>query len=232
MKWDKKVQQQISWNGEISNQAAKMVVAKKIAAKVKSGQVIGFGSGSTAFLAIQEIGRRKKLEKLDFLAIPTSHEIELLCQNLGISTTTLNRNRPDWGFDGADEVSPENWLIKGRGGAMFREKMLIQTSPKTFILVDDSKFVKHLGEKFPIPVECVPETLNLVREKLQQFGATGVELRLAKGKDGPIITEHGNFILDVRFTRITADLEKKLKSITGVMETGLFIGYPLEIVKQ
>ena len=232
MEWTAKSRSQIEWNGEISNREAKEAIALKIAEKVKDGDVIGIGSGSTSFLATHAIAKKIKAESLNILAIPTSYEIELLCQNLGIPLTTLNHQKPDWGYDGADEVSPQNWLIKGRGGALFREKLLVVCSKITYILVDDSKFVKQIGDKFPIPVECVPESLNLVKEHLYELGALSIDLRLAKGKDGPIITESGNLILDVKFANVTADLEEKLKLIPGVLETGLFIGYNVEIISN
>jgi len=231
MEWNQKALQKIGWNGEITNREQKELIVKKIVDKVKSGDVIGFGSGSTSFLATHAIAKKIKEENLNILAIPTSYEVELLCQSLGIPTTTLNKNKPNWGFDGADEVSPQNWLIKGRGGALFREKLLIASSEITYILVDETKYVSNICDKFPIPVECTPEALHFVRERLLDLGASEVELRLAKGKDGPIITEYGNLILDVKFSNVNDNLEKILKSIPGVLETGLFIGYNIEVIK-
>ena len=106
---------------------------------------------------------------------------------------------------------------------MFREKLNIITSPKTYILVDKSKIVEKLGEKFPIPVEVNPIALNYVKEELYKLGANAMNLRLALKKDGPVITEDGNFIIDVKFNDISEDLERRIKSITGVIENGLFI---------
>ena len=114
---------------------------------------------------------------------------------------------------------------------MFNEKLNIATSNKTYILIDESKIVEKLGEKFPVPVECSPKAINFVKEQLYKLGATNVELRLALKKDGPVITENGNFILDTKFKGINEDLESKIKSITGVIESGLFIGYNFEIIK-
>lgn len=232
MDWENKVLQEVKWNGEISNREEKEKIALKLAEKVKNGDVIGFGSGSTSFLAVHAIAQKIKKENLNIVAIPTSKEIEMLCNSLDIKVESLNKKKPDWSFDGADEVSPENWLIKGRGGAMFREKIIMSCAKETYILVDDSKFVNKICEKFPIPVECLPDALFLVKEKLFELGADTIELRLAKGKDGPIITENGNYILDVIFTNVTEGLEKKLKSIVGVIETGLFMGYNITIMKS
>ena len=140
--------------------------------------------------------------------------------------------KPDWSYDGADEVTKDQqWLVKGRGGAMYKEKLNIASSPITYILVDDSKMVEHICDKFPIPIEVTPEAINYVRQVLLQMGAEAVTLRLAKGKDGPVMTESSNVILDVVFRHIDETYETKLKSIVGVVETGLFIGYPIVIEK-
>lgn len=113
---------------------------------------------------------------------------------------------------------------------MFNEKLNIKTAAKTYILVDKSKLVNKLGANFPIPVECTPKAINLVKEELYKLGASSIELRLALKKDGPVITENGNIILDAKFENIDETLERRLKNITGVIETGLFIGYNVEII--
>lgn len=229
MNWEENIKQKSLWNGEISNLEEKEKIAEKLAKKVKDGDVIGVGSGSTSFVATKAIAKKIKEEKLNITAIPTSYEVKLLCENLGIPTTTLMVKKPDWSYDGADEVAPNNWLVKGRGGAMYKEKLNIASSPITYILVDDSKMVEHICDKFPIPIEVAPEAVNFVRQALIQMGAEKVTLRLAKGKDGPVITESNNIILDAIFKNVTKNLEKDLKSIVGVVETGLFIGYSVVI---
>lgn len=231
MDWNKKTVQEISWNGEISNYEEKLRIANKIAKRVKDGDVIGIGSGSTSFVATTEIAKRMKAENLNIIGIPTSYEINMLCNQLGIPTTNLMSKKPDWSFDGADEVNDKNWLVKGRGGAMYREKLNIASSEVSYILVDNSKFVDNICDKFPIPVETVPEAINYVRDELFKMGAEDVVLRLAKGKDGPVITEHGNVILDVTFRNVDETLERRLKAVVGVVETGLFIGYNVIIEK-
>ncbi|MFC5403372.1 ribose 5-phosphate isomerase A [Cohnella soli] len=230
MIWDNKIATTLQWSSEISNREQKEKVADKIAERVRSGDVIGVGSGSTSYLALLAISRKVKEQKLDVLAIPTSHEVSLACSIVGLKTTTLQNARPDWAFDGADEVDPQKGLIKGRGGAMFAEKLVIKSSPENYILVDSSKFVSYLGEKFAVPVEVDPRAINLVENELLKLGAREIDLRLAKGKDGPIITEAGNLIVDVRFNKITSDFEKEIKAIPGVIESGLFIGYEVEIL--
>jgi len=230
MKWQNKLATTLQWSSEISNKEEKEQVAQKVAERVTDGDVIGVGSGSTSFLALQAIGEKVKEENLNVLAIPTSHEVSITCSILGIETTTLLNAKPDWAFDGADEVDPKKNLIKGRGGAMFREKIVMKSSPENYILADPSKFVTILGEKFAVPVEVDPRAINLAEQELNKLGATDVTLRLAVSKDGPVITESGNVILDVRFKQISTSMEKDIKAIPGVVESGLFIDYPVEIL--
>jgi ribose 5-phosphate isomerase A len=176
------------------------------------------------------IAEKVKKENLNVRIIPSSLEITMTCSNLGMPVTSLLEDRPDWAFDGADEVDPNRSLIKGRGGALFKEKLLIRSSLKNYILVDESKLVENLGSKFPVPIEVFPGALVYVESALRDLGITDIILRAAKGKDGPIITENGNFLLDARFDHIPSDTEQKIKSITGVIESGLFIGYDVEVL--
>lgn len=230
MEWNNSLITALSWSGEITNRAAKERVATDIAAKVKEGDVLGAGSGSTVYLALFTIARRIRKENLHVEVIPASMEISMACLQLGIPQTTLWDKRPDWTFDGADEVDPAHNLIKGRGGAMFKEKLLIKNSAKAYIIVDESKLVDCLGTKFPVPVEVFPGALTCVEEGLKRLGATEILLRPAKGKDGPVVTENGNLILDTRFRSIGPSLEQEIKGITGVIDSGLFIGYDVEVI--
>lgn len=229
MDWKKETITKIDFDA-IKNREEKEKIAKKVAEKVKNGQVIGFGSGSTSYLATLEIAKKMEQEKLNIIAIPTSIEIKLLCASLNIPTASLIEKKPDWSFDGADEVDNNNWMIKGRGGAMFREKLNIVNSPITYILIDESKKVDKLGSKFKVPVECYSEAINYIKEELVKLGGKEIELRKAVGKDGPIITENNNVILDVKFEEITQELEKKIKAISGVIESGLCIDYNIEVI--
>jgi len=231
MNWENSILDNFKWGTEIKNKAEKEIVAQKIAAYVENGQTIGVGSGSTVFVSLTHIAQKIKTNKLDVKVIPTSFEIEMACASLGLKMTTLKQDRPDWYFDGADEVDPQNNLIKGRGGAMFREKLMLVSSLKNYIIVDKTKLVQKLGTHFPVPVEIYPEALNYVRNRLIALGATEIDLRMAQKKDGPVITETGNFILDVRFHEIGDSIEKELKNITGIIETGLFQGYDLNIIE-
>jgi len=230
MIWDKKFRDGMKWCGEITNLEQKQIIANRIAEMACDGDVIGFGSGSTSFLIANEIGRRIRDEGLRVSAIPTSPEIEMACFDLGIQVESINNVRPDWCFDGADEVDSEGNLIKGRGGCMFMEKLLMRCSPKTYIAVDQTKLVDNLGTNFAIPIEIHPKSLMAVKEQLSDLGASEITLRLAKAKDGPVITESANYILDVRFAQVYNGLEQDIKLITGVIESGLFMGYPIEVI--
>lgn len=221
----------LEWGKDISNREEKEKVAVKIASMVKDGDIIGVGSGSTAYLTLLKIAERIQTESLHIRAIPTSLEIKMTCARLGIPQTSLFEYKPDWTFDGADEIDMNHNMIKGRGGAMFKEKLLINSSPRTYIIADSSKMVTKLGTRFPIPIEIFPEALTHVAQALESFTPKEIKLRMAQGKDGPVITENGNLILDVWFDNIPDNLENAIKSITGVIESGLFMHYEIELIK-
>ena len=232
MDWNRELMEKPSWKEEIKNREQKEAIARKIAKRVQNGDVIGFGSGSTSYLTVIEIAKKCEEANIKITAIPTSKEIEMLCSYLNIPTASIMEKKPDWCFDGADEVDHDNWMIKGRGAAMFKEKLNIKTSAKTYILIDDSKVVNTLGTSFPVPVEIYPNAAFYVKEELYKLGANRQNVRQALKKDGPVITENGNIIIDVYFDNITPDLERRIKEITGVVESGLFIGYNVKIVKD
>ena len=166
MDWKNHLIKHLQWSDSIINREAKEHVAREIAATAKDGDVIGAGSGSTVYLTLFELSRRIREEHLHIEVIPASQEISMTCIQLGIPQTTLWNKRPNWTFDGADEVDPQQNLIKGRGGAMFKEKLLIRSSRKTFIIIDPSKRVNQLGSKFPIPVEVFPDSLRPIKNNL------------------------------------------------------------------
>ena len=230
MDWEKTIIDSLEWGKEISNREEKQKVPDKIASMVKDGDIIGVGSGSTAYLALLKIADRIRTEQLHIHAIPTSQEIKMACAKLGIPLTSLLEHKPNWTFDGADEIDPNHNMIKGRGGAMFKEKLLISSSPQTFIIADPSKMVSKLGSRFPVPVEIFPDALIHADQALRSLSPVDIKLRMAQGKDGPIITENGNLILDVWFNNIPDNLENAIKSITGVIESGLFMHYEVKII--
>lgn len=230
MNWDKELLEEIRIDS-IEHLEEKKKVAEKIAEKVKDNQVIGFGSGSTSYLATIAIADKIKKENLQIIAIPTSFEIKMLCAYLEIPTANLSEKKPDWSFDGADEVDSNNWLIKGKGGAMFKEKLNIVSSPITYILIDESKKVNKLGEKCKVPVECFPGAEKLVIKELISLGAYDITKREDRSTKEALITESGNIILDAKFDNIEENLEKQIKLISGVIESGLFIGYNTMILE-
>ncbi len=230
MEWGKTILSSLEWGKSISNREEKERVAKVISSMVNDGDIIGAGSGSTAYLALTKIAERVKNEQLRIRAIPTSQEIRMTCTRLGIPVTSLWEHKPDWTFDGADEIDTEHNMIKGRGGAMFKEKLLISSSPRTYIIADPSKMVTKLGTRFPVPIEIYPEALTYVEEVLRAYNPKEIKLRMAEGKDGPVITENGNLILDAWFDDIPDNLERSIKSITGVIESGLFMHYNVQII--
>lgn len=230
MEWKNRLIKELQWSNKINNKASKELVAQEIAGLAKDGDVIGAGSGSTVYLTLFALAQRVQKESLHIEIIPASAEISMTCTRLGLPQTTLWNKHPDWTFDGADEVDPQNNLIKGRGGAMFKEKLLIKSSGKNYIIVDESKIVSQLGSRHPIPVEVFPHALTYVENEIRLLGVSEISLRFAEGKDGPVFTENGNFILDIHFENITPDLEQKLKAITGVIESGLFIGYDITVL--
>ena len=216
----------------VSNRSEKELIAKKIVGLASDGQVIGFGSGTTSMVCALEFGAAVKAG-LIIDAVVTSFELEWLCNSININVVSSEdlTNQIDWCFDGADEVDPMGNLLKGRGGAMHRERQVFDLAKKRYVVADSSKDVKVLGEKFAAPIEVVPNKLVDVHTQLNDMNFDSVTIRLAGAgsKDGPVITESGNVIVDViRREGIDAGLSEEISSIDGVFDTGLFMGYEFE----
>jgi len=223
--WDKSKLRAKRKGAEWIEQAKKNAVLEAVK-HVKDGFVVGLGSGSTAAYAIQEIGRLIRQKDWMIRGVPTSHQAFLLAANCGISITTLNEHpRLDLTVDGVDQVDPDLNMIKGMGGALTREKIVASASKQNIIVADETKLTKKLGTNQPVPIEVLPFATALVESKIKKMKGKPV-LREGKGKVGPVVTDNGNFIVDVDFGPIDAPdvLNAKLKSIPGVVETGLFIG--------
>jgi len=189
---------------------------------------IGLGSGSTALAAVLRISERVKEGSLsNIILVPTSFQVEAECMRLGLHLHSLNdpviEGKLDITIDGADEVDPQWLLIKGGGGALLLEKIVAYASLRYAIMIDQLKLVKYLGEKLPLPVEIVPEALTTAAKRLQLLGAK-TDLRIAKAKAGPVITDHGNFILDANFKQQydPIKMDQDIMMIPGVMANGIF----------
>ncbi|MEM1539557.1 MAG: ribose 5-phosphate isomerase A [Candidatus Bathyarchaeia archaeon] len=206
---------------------AKRNAALEAVKHVKDGFVIGLGSGSTVAYAAEEIGKKIRLEGLNVKVVPTSYQAFLLAVKHGIPTTTLDENPEiDITIDGADQIDEELNLIKGMGGALTREKIVAYASKSLIIIADERKKAKVLGENGqPVPVEVLPFATHVVMLKIGELGGKP-QIREGVGKVGPVITDNGNFIIDVNFgpIRNPAELERRLKTIPGIVETGLFLG--------
>jgi ribose 5-phosphate isomerase A len=195
---------------------------------VKSGMKLGLGTGSTAIHAVRRVGELLSQGALrDICVFATSFQTEIECENLSIPFFTLNSRELSAGLDltidGADEVDPQNRLIKGGGGAHLIEKIAAYASAQYAITVDESKLTERLGVGFPVPVEVVPEARVRAAKALEELGAN-VFLREAVRKAGPVITEHGNLILDIRFNSPVDPslMETEINNIPGVVENGFF----------
>ena len=223
--------QEFDWKNNVDNKEEKIKLAERMAKRVKNGDIIGFGSGTTSYLTILEIAKKIKAENLKIKAIPTSTIIENLCKELKIETVSINEAKPMWCFDGADEIDTHNWLIKGMGAALYKEKMNMKNSDENYILVDNSKFVERLGENHPVPIECEIDKIEQVKKEVKKMGATKLEIRKSNTNEGYLITDNGNYLLLAWFDKIKQDFEEKLAHIDGVVESGLFIGYNIIVIK-
>lgn len=211
----------------------KQQVAKVAADRVQSGSIVGLGTGSTTAFMIQFLGDRLKSGDLkDIKGIPTSFQSSVLAKEYGIPLTTLDEaDRIDIAIDGADEVDPQKNLIKGGGAAHTREKIVDALAKEFIVVVDSSKMVDKLGSTFLLPVEVLPMAITPVMRAIEKLGGKP-ELRMGVKKAGPVITDQGNMVIDVKFDSIDnpAELEKTLNNIPGVLENGLFVGVATTIL--
>lgn len=216
---------------EISRLEAKRLVASRVADRASHGDVIGVGSGSTSYLTLLELGERLAAGRLrDIVVVSSSHEVTLTAARLGLTVVDILSRRPDWLFDGADEVDPDGRLIKGRGGALLRERRMFDACAERIVAADASKQVTRLGSRFPVPVEVTPPEVLDAATRLYNLGATEVALRRGTGKDGPVITESGNLILDCTFAEIPTGHSAAIHAVPGVVGSGLFEGYEFSLV--
>jgi ribose 5-phosphate isomerase A len=211
----------------------KQEVGRQAAARVQSNTVVGLGTGSTTAFAIQFIGDRlAKGEISNIKGVPTSFQASVLAKQYGIPLTTLDEvDGIDIAIDGADEVDPAMNLVKGGGAAHTREKIVDGLAKEFIVVVDSSKLVDKLGTTFALPVEVLPLAVTPVSKALEALGGRP-NLRMGIKKDGPVITDQGNMILDVKFESIDdpTGLEKTINNIPGVLDNGLFVSLATEVL--
>ncbi|MCS6801668.1 MAG: ribose-5-phosphate isomerase RpiA [Chloroflexota bacterium] len=204
--------------------SAKQAAVARAAQEIQNGMMLGLGTGSTAELLFP-ILRQRLAEGWQLTAVATSERTAALAAAIGVPLLPLRHAvQVDLTIDGADEVDPALRLVKGRGGALLREKMVAQASRRAIIVVDDSKLVPTLGTRAPLPVEVVQFGWEAVSERLAALGASEVTLREQAGK--PVLTDSGNYLLDCRFPGIADPeaLDVAIHRIAGVVEHGLFLG--------
>jgi ribose 5-phosphate isomerase A len=205
-------------------QQFKQAAAEAAVGLVESGMVVGLGTGSTAKLAVEALGKRVQ-DGLRIVGIPTSEFTGRQARGLGIRISSLAEHAEiDLTIDGADEIQRNTLdLIKGRGGALLHEKVVASSSRRLIIIADETKLVDWLGAHVAVPVEVVQFEWQATERKLQKLGA---QTTLRPGpNDKPFVTDSGNFILDCSFSRIDApaELDQQLNSVVGVVEHGLFL---------
>jgi len=209
----------------------KQAAAESAVALVEDGMILGLGTGSTAKLAVDALGKRVAAG-LHVIGIPTSEFTAQQARSLGIPLSTLDEHPEiDLTIDGADEVEAGTLnLIKGRGGALLREKIVASASKRLVIIVDESKLVQRLGSKFAVPVELVPFGWPAATRRLEGLGAKVALRSSADGK--PFVTDGGHYIVDCAFGPIAApsQLDHELNNIVGVVEHGLFLKMASQVI--
>jgi len=205
----------------------KQEVGRAAANRVQSNTIVGLGTGSTTAFAIQFIGERLQSGELENIkGIPTSFQARVLAKQYGIPLTTLDEvDQIHIAIDGADEVDPHKNLIKGGGAAHTQEKIVDSLADQFIVVVDSGKLVDALGSTFLLPVEVMPMAITPVMRALEKLGGKP-QLRMGVKKAGPVVSDQGNLIIDVKYDRIDnpGELEKTINNIPGVLENGLFVG--------
>lgn len=216
-----------------TSEALKRSAAHAAVERLTSGMVVGLGTGTTSAFAIEEIGHRIRSGALrDIAGVPTSNASHHLALEHGIPLVTLDSHPVvDITIDGADEVDPSGRIIKGAGGALLREKIVATRSRRWIVIVDPAKLVPMLGTKAPLPIEVVRFGWAGHLAALRALGAEPA--RRQKDGESPWVTDEGNYLIDARFPSGISEpetLARELRSWPGVVETGLFLGMPAEII--
>jgi len=200
---------------------------------IKDGMIVGVGSGSTVVYVVDRLASRVSQENLQVLCISTSFQADQLISKAGLKKTDLSTHPIiDVTIDGADEVDSQLNCIKGGGGCQTQEKIVASCSRVFVVVADFRKDSTTLGQNWRkgVPIEVIPFSYVPVRNKFLQLGAKTADLRMGVHKAGPVVTDNGNFIIDVDFGLITdvASLNTRLSLIPGVVETGLFPGMAIK----
>ncbi len=204
----------------------KQLVALHAAAQVEDAMLVGLGTGSTANYFIDELARRQRDEGLNVTTVASSTVSSIRAHQLGLPQVSMEHvSRIDLYVDGADEVTPDLSLLKGRGSDLVREKLLARACDRFLVLVDHSKLVARIGEKYAIPIEVMPFAWQLTKHRLEAIGGRG-NLRAIAGTDGLAVTSHGSLVLDMVFDTglDTRTLDAALNATPGVVEHGIFCG--------
>ena len=202
---------------------SKALLAREALKFVKSGMVVGLGSGTTAREFIKALA---EMNPRDVVLVPTSADSEILAVELGLGGLLRPLwavDRVDLAVDGADEVTRGKILLKGRGGALLREKLVDYAAERFVVLIEEHKLVDSIPTRNPVPIEVVPWAWrHVAREVERRFGGAA-KLRQDGGKLGPVVTDNGNYILDwTPPSALDSSAEDELKLIPGVVETGIF----------
>lgn len=202
----------------------KQLVAIHAAKHVQDDMLVGLGTGSTANFFIEELARRQKEEKLSVTTISSSNVSMIKAQSLGLNVIGLQQvDTIDLYVDGADEITPDLSLLKGRGYDLVMEKLLAKAAKQFFVVADQSKLVDRIGTNFPIPIEVMPFAWQAAKKSIESAGGQGT-LRQNVAKDGLSITSYGSLVLDMQFDANidAATLNQLLNNIPGVVEHGIF----------
>ena len=214
-------------SNELIEKGKKTAAIKAVEENVKSGMVLGIGSGSTVVYAVEKIAELNSANNLNLKCVPTSFQSYQLIIDHGLTLVSLDQYPElDLDIDGADEIDKDLNLIKGGGGCLVQEKIIASNSRRLIIIADFRKKSELLGEKWKkgVPVEVIPMSYVPLMKKLEGLGGSP-KLRMAQAKVGPLVTDNGNFIIDVDFGTINnpKELNTKVLNIPGVVDTGLFI---------
>lgn len=202
----------------------KQAVALEAASYVKNDMIVGLGTGSTANYFIDALAERQRTENLRITTVASSNISMIKAQSSGLTVLSLSQlSQIDLYVDGADEITPDNALLKGRGYDLVMEKLLAKAAKQFIVVADKSKLVSRIGENFAIPIEVMPFAWQAAKRSLEAIGGVG-ELRQNVAKDGLSITSHGSLVLDMRFdASLDAErLNALINNIPGVVEHGIF----------